>query len=183
MIAGLGKVAALTGAVLLVLALPARALSPFTADDVFQLAWTSSPLVDRKGERVLYLRHSMDIMRDQPRSNLWQVNMDGSEHRPVTTGPDSISSPALAPDGKRVAYVRRGDTGPQLFVSWLDSAQTAQLTRVPYPPANLAWLPDGKWLAFRMLVPGEAPTARPCISPPTAIPTGTRIPRTRTCTG
>ena len=158
MIAGLRKVAALAGAVVVTLALPAQALAPFTADDVFQLAWTSSPLVDRKGERVLYLRHSMDIMRDQPRSNLWQVNMDGSEHRPVTTGPDSISSPALAPDGKRVAYVRRDDTGPQLFVSWLDSAQTAQLTRVPYPPANLAWSPDGKWLAFRMLVPGEAPT-------------------------
>lgn len=158
MIAGQRRLVGLGVALLAMVAISAQARVPFAAEDVFQLAWASSPLVDGKGERVLYLRHSMDIMSDQPRSNLWRINVDGSDHRPVTTGPDSISSPVLAPDGTRVAYVRRDDSGPQLYVSWLDSAQTAQLTRVPHGPANLAWSPDGKWLAFRMLVPAEAPT-------------------------
>ncbi|MEQ9463974.1 MAG: DPP IV N-terminal domain-containing protein [Haliea sp.] len=166
MIAGLRRLFAIGFACTAVLASAAQARTPFTVDDVFQLGWVSSPLLDHRGDRVLYLRHSMDIMRDQPRSNLWRVNIDGSEHRPVTTGPDSISSPALSPEGSRVAYVRRDDTGPQLFVSWLDSAQTAQLTRLPQAPASLVWSPDGKWLAFRMLVPAPAPTIGTLPRPP-----------------
>jgi acylaminoacyl-peptidase len=141
------------------LAPPAGAASAdhFSAKDVFQLAWATSPQLDQEGRRLVYLRHSMDIMRDQPQSSLWRMNIDGSEHRPVVTGPDSVSSPALSPAGDRVAYLRRDDMGVQLFVSWLDSAQTAQLTRLPWAPQGLTWSPDGEWLAFRMLVPAPAP--------------------------
>ncbi|HBX71377.1 MAG TPA: peptidase S9 family protein, partial [Halieaceae bacterium] len=123
------------------LAPPAGAASaePFSAGDVFQLAWATSPQLDREGRRLVYLRHSMDMMRDQPQASLWRMNIDGSEHRPVVTGPDSVSSPALSPAGDRVAYLRRDDTGLQLFVSWLDSAQTAQLTRLPWAPQGLTW--------------------------------------------
>ncbi|HEY7776383.1 MAG TPA: S9 family peptidase, partial [Kineobactrum sp.] len=137
---------------------PVWAASPFTASDVFQLSYASSPLLDSTGKQVLYLRHTMDIMRDQPRSNLWRVSVDGGDHRPVTTGPGNVSSPALAPDDNRVGYVQRDDTGPQLFVSWLDSGHVAQLTRLAEAPANLVWSPDGQSLAFRMLVPEQAPT-------------------------
>ncbi|QIB66403.1 S9 family peptidase [Kineobactrum salinum] len=156
-----GSVTRMTAAAVLLLvlsgSLPAWSKPALSAADVFQLVYASSPMIDREGRRLLYLRHSMDIMRDQPRSNLWRINIDGSDHRPVTTGPDSISSAALAPDGNRVAYVRRDDTGQQLFVSWLDSGQTAQLTRLPYAPDNLAWSPDGQWLAFKMLVAEPEP--------------------------
>lgn len=148
--------ALLLSAVLTVI--PVWAASPFTASDVFQLSYASSPLLDSTGKQVLYLRHTMDIMRDQPRSNLWRVSTDGGDHRPVTTGPGNVSSPALAPDGNRVAYVQRDDTGPQLFVSWLDSGHVAQLTRLAEAPANLVWSPDGQSVAFRMLVPEQAPT-------------------------
>lgn len=147
------------GAVLagLLLAAQAAALPRFGAEDVFHLSWVSDPRVDARGERLVYLRHGMDSMRDQPASQLWRVDSDGSNHRPVTTGWDRVTSPALSPEGNRVAYVRKDDTGQQLFVTWLDSGQTTQLTRLPQAPAQLAWSPDGLWLAYRQRVVDAAP--------------------------
>lgn len=142
----------------LVLTAQATDLPALAPEDVFQLAWVSTPLVDARGSRVVYLRHSLDVMRDQPVSQLWRVDADGGNHRPVTTGWDRVTSPVLSPEGNRVAYVRKDDTGQQLFISWLDSGQTTQLTRLPRAPAQLAWSPDGQWLAFHLRVPGAEPT-------------------------
>lgn len=127
----------------------------FQPEDVFQLRHVSSPIVDNAGKRVLYLRHSMDIMKDQRRVNLWSVNTDGSEHRPITSGAISVSGAALAPDDNRVAWVAKDDTGSQIFMHWLDSGQTAQLTRLAHSPEQLSFSPDGQWLAFNMHVPAK----------------------------
>lgn len=139
-------------------AAPMQAAPLFTPEDVFQLRYASHPLVDGEGEQALYLRHSMDIMQDKSRANLWLVDLDTGAERPITTGTNNISSPALSPDDSRVAYVDRDDAGQQLFVSWLDTARTAQLTRLPQKPEKLAWSPDGEWLAFSMLVHQDPPT-------------------------
>jgi hypothetical protein len=40
----------------------------------------------------------------------------------------------------------------QIFVHWIDSGSTAQLTRGGESPRSLSWSPDGRWLAFAMRV-------------------------------
>ncbi len=147
------------GASMLLLSATADAANaPFTAEDVFQLRYASDPAVSTDGERVIYLRHSMDIMQDKARTNLWAIDLKSGQEHPVTTGPSNISQPALSPDGTRVAYIDKDDIGSQLFVSWLDEPLRAQLTRLGQKPKNLVWSPDGKWLAFAMLVPVDPPT-------------------------
>ena len=138
--------------------LRAQSLAPLQLEDVFAFQFASAPIVSPDGESIFYLRNSMDLMKDQRRANLWRVDSDGSGHRPVTTGARNVSSPALAPDGLRIAYVDRDDTGAQIFVSWLRGGEVAQLTRGPETPRALSWSPDGRLLAFTMRVPVEAPT-------------------------
>jgi acylaminoacyl-peptidase len=152
----------------LLLLLPtfASAAPPLALEDVFGLRYASHPMVSQDGERIVYLRHSMDILKDQPRANLWMINADGSGHRPVTTGPRSISSPALSPSGDRVAWVENDGDASQIFLRWLDGGETAQLTRGAETPRNLSWSPDGRWLAFAMRVPVEAPTMGKLPKPP-----------------
>jgi len=130
----------------------------FAPEDIFGLRYASDPQVSHDGSFVIYKLNTMDIMADKRRSNLWRIDIDGNNPRPITTGAINDSGARLSPDSKRVAYVSSDDKGRQIFVSWLDDGDTLQLTRVARSPGKLAWSPDGKWLAFSMLVPSTPVT-------------------------
>ena len=121
--------------------------------DVFQLEHASDPRISSDGQRVIYVRNFMDVMKDRRRSNLWIINSDGTEHRPLTTGKHSDTSPRWSPDGKRLLYLSNSDGTPQLYCRWLDTGQTVKLTDLPSAPTNAAWSPDGTRIAFTMTVP------------------------------
>ena len=44
------------------------------------------PEISPNGEMVLFQRNFKDIMTDKNLSNIWIVNFDGSDMRPITTG-------------------------------------------------------------------------------------------------
>jgi len=127
----------------------------FRAEDVFELEYASGPQVSPDGTQIVYERQSNDIMTDSARSNLWIIAADGTGHRPLVSGTDSSSSPRWSPDGGRIAYMRSTDTGNGVYVRWMDTGQTALVANLQKPASNLTWSPDGKWLAFVMLVPVE----------------------------
>lgn len=133
--------------------------------DVFQLEYASDPRISPDGKQVAYLRNSMDVMRDRVRSELWTINADGGEHRPLVSGGQNISQPRWSPDGTRIAYVSKtSEEGPaQIFVRWIDRGETACLTQLAEDPGDLSWSPDGRWLAFVMLVPDKS---TPYVEPP-----------------
>src|ERR1700688_3834882 len=100
----------------------------FQPMDVFRLEFAADPQISPDGKRIVYVRNFMDVMKDRRRSNLWIINVDGSEHRPLTTGKNNDHSPRWSADGKRLAYISNSGGTPQLYVRWMDSAQTAKLT-------------------------------------------------------
>ncbi len=128
----------------------------FTPRDVFELEWASDPQISPDGERVVYVRNFMDVMKDVRRSNLWIVATDGSDHRPLTSGNGNHGSPRWSPDGRRLLWVASDDDGAQLHLRWMDTGTTAQITRLTEGPGSLAWSPDGRWIAFTMRVPESA---------------------------
>ena len=122
--------------------------------DVFELEYAQDPRISPDGERIVYVRRSMDVMEDRKRSNLWVVNFDGSDHRPLLSGADNYTSPRWSPDGTRLAYVTSVEGSSQIYVRWMDSGQTARVTDLVQSPSSLAWSPDGTQIAFCMFVPG-----------------------------
>ncbi len=137
--------------------------SLFKSRDIFDLEYASDPRISPDGRQIIYERHSMDIMTDSDRSNLWIIHSDGSEHRPVLSGRNSFSSPRWSPDGKRLAYITAAEGSPQLYVRWMDTGQTALLTNLTEAPSSITWSPDSNWIAFVMQVEG---TSEPFAEPP-----------------
>jgi len=124
--------------------------------DVFQMEYASDPQISPDGKQIVYVRNFMDIMQDRRRSSLWVLNTDGSGHRPLTTGNRQDSSPRWSPRGERLIYVaENAEESSQIFCRWMETGETAELTRLTLPPASLAWSPDGQWIAFSMLVPQQ----------------------------
>jgi len=131
--------------------------------DVFQLEYADDVQISPDGNRIVYVRVSHDIMTDRARRNLWIVNADGSNNRPLRSEAKNFSSPRWSPDGSRLAYVSAAEGSPQLYVRWMDSGQTALLTNLVEAPNAIAWSPDGKSIAFTQLVPAKKP---PLATPP-----------------
>ncbi len=129
----------------------------FAELDVFQLEYVSDPQISPDGSQIIYVRNSMNLMEDRGQSELWIINVDGTGHRKLTSGEYGESSPRWSPDGNRVIYVAGSDESAEIFMRWMDSGQIARLTQLPETPLGITWSPDGKWVAFSMLVTKAPP--------------------------
>ena len=137
-----------------------------TAMDEFQIQQATDPQISPDGKRIVYVRRFNDPMTDKRYANLWIINSDGTEHRPLTSGNRSDTSPRWSPDGGRLAYLSDADGKQQIYVRWMDTGQTARITNLEQAPDAIAWSPDGKMLSFSSLVLGKGPHLADLPSPP-----------------
>lgn len=139
----------------------------FQPIDVFGLEMAADPQISPDGQRVVYVRSGYDVMTDRGTSNLWIINADGSDPRPLTSGSAGHGSPRWSPDGNTLLYVSTEDGGAEIWVRWMDTGQTAKLTNLAEGPGSLTWSPNGDQIAFTMFVPEErSPLAVEMPAPP-----------------
>jgi dipeptidyl aminopeptidase/acylaminoacyl peptidase len=84
---------------------------------------------------------------DEGRERLYLVPTSGDRAPRALTSPDvSSSQPAVSPDGKALAFVRKpqGGSAPQLHVMPLDGGEARKITDLPLGVSDPRWLPDGK---------------------------------------
>ncbi len=138
--------------ILIFFQLPATAQEKRTLEleDFFDMVGVSGPRISPDGKEIIYTRSWTDKVNDRRRSDLYIMDVDGSRNRFFTSG----SSPEWSPDGTRVAYLSQGEPrGSQIFVKYKGLEGATQITRVEKSPSNITWSPDGKYIAFSMLVP------------------------------
>ncbi|WP_428630945.1 S9 family peptidase [Sphingopyxis sp.] len=66
-------------------------------------------------------------------------------------------SPRWSPDGKRLAFASTEGGSAQLWVRWMNGGEAVRLTGLPTSPSSLAWSPDGRSIAYTMLVKDDGP--------------------------
>ncbi len=101
------------------------------------------------------------------RSHLWIVDATGGEARQFTVGEQRDRHPLWAPDGGAVLFLSdRGRTAAaaskppaHLWLIPATGGEARQITQAEHSPAEPAWAPDGRQIAFSGKPPVTAPPA------------------------
>ena len=134
--------------------------------NIFDIESVSDPQISPDGSKVLYVRSGSDIMNDKRYSNIWIINFDGSNNRPLTSGQNSNSQPRWSPDGNQIIYVSNSSGSGQIHKRWMDTGETPRLTNVQTDPHGISWSNDSKYIAFFGTVPHGADFKVDLPSPP-----------------
>ncbi len=126
--------------------------------DIFDLEYISDPRISPDGQQIIYTRNFKDIMTDKNLSNLWIINFDGTQNRPLTTGKQNDRSARWSHDGSKVVYLSNKSGKTELYLRWMDSGEERVLANTPKTPSNIRWSPDDKYLAFNMFVARANPS-------------------------
>ncbi|NAS11592.1 S9 family peptidase [Poritiphilus flavus] len=125
--------------------------------DIFNMEYVSDPQISPDGKQVIYVRNFKDVMTDKNLSNLWIVNFDGSQNRPLTSGNQNDFAPKWSHDGKKIVFKSNmQDRKMKLFMMWMDTRETVALLNMPQSPGSVSWSYDDKYLAFSMFVPKKS---------------------------
>ena len=88
----------------------------FEPIDVFDLEYVSNPQISPSGDKVLYQRNFNDIMTDQSFSNIWLIDYDGNNNRPITTGNFKDNSPKWSNQGDKFLFKSNREGKSQIFL-------------------------------------------------------------------
>ncbi|MGB3796538.1 MAG: S9 family peptidase [Alteraurantiacibacter sp.] len=129
----------------------------FTGADLFDLAIASDPQISPDGNYIAYVRRSNDIMSDRAVSSIWLIDTRSGSEIPLAGRNGDAFSPRWSPTGDRLSYVSTEAGGSQLWVRWMDGGEAVRLTGLPTSPSSTVWSPDGRSIAYSMLVKDEGP--------------------------
>jgi len=124
----------------------------FQPIDVFDLEYVSNPQISPDGNTVLYQRNYKDIMTDNNYSNIWIINFDGSNNRPITTGNFNDNSPSWSNKGDKFIFKSNRAGKSQIYLFNLENNSTQQLTNFNGSIGSISWSRDDKYLSFSSFV-------------------------------
>ena len=125
--------------------------------DIFNMEFVSDPQISPDGTKIIYVRNFKDIMTDKNLSNLWIVNFDGSQNRPLTNGNQNDLAPRWSHDGTKIVFKSNmQDDKMKLFMMWMDTKEFVALTNTTSAPGGVSWSHDDSHVAFTMFVPKKS---------------------------
>ena len=124
----------------------------FKPIDVFDLEYVSNTQISADGKKVLYQRNFNDIMTDESFSNIWLINYDGSESRPITTGNYKDNSPRWSNNGDKFIFKSNREGKQQIFLFDLYNNSTQKLTNFHYSIGSMRWSPDDNYILFSSFI-------------------------------
>jgi TolB protein len=80
--------------------------------------------------------------------DVYSHDLASGHRRSITPYSGSNMSPAVSPDGSKVAMILSKDGWPDLYVCNADGSGLVRLTKSPEDESSPCWSHDGKWICF-----------------------------------
>jgi WD40 repeat protein len=114
-----------------------------TAAVAFEVTCAAPPPPPPTGSRILFLS-----TRDDPKTEIYSANPDGSDVRRLTTNSASEGDASWSPDYTKIVFSSDRDGDFDVYVMNADGTGTQQLTNSPRDDGFAVWSPDGTKIAF-----------------------------------
>ncbi len=116
----------------------------FTFNDLVKLRRVGDPQLAPDGRTIAFTIGDVNKAENKTLTQIYTVQIDGSNLKQITKGEKSSNSPRWSSDGKKLAF----STGGQIWTMDADGDDKKQITRISTGAGNPVWSPDGKWFAF-----------------------------------
>lgn len=129
---------------------PARSADrTVTPEDLWAIPRVGNPVVSKDGKRIAVTVTTYDTETNKGTGRIWLMDASGQNARAMTSADHSSGEPAFSPDGRQIAFTRKGENGkPQLHVLPLDGGEARKLVDMPLGAFDPQWLPDGSGIVF-----------------------------------
>ncbi len=125
---------------------------PMTAEDLWAIPRVGAPAPSPDGAWCIVPVTTYDLETNEARTRLFRVTVAGGDPLPLTSPEHSSTSPAVSPDGRSVAFLRKDTRAKnQLHIMALDGGEPRRITDLPLGCFDPRWLPDGS----AVIVAGE----------------------------
>ncbi len=129
---------------------------PMTIHEFITMKYHSSPKISPDGKTVAFVVREVFKEENKTTTNIWLVNVDGTNLRKLTNVGDANYSPAWSPDGSKIVFVStRGESG-QVWEINVNGGEAKQLTNLSTSVGGVRYSPDGKSIIFHSNVYKDA---------------------------
>ncbi|MBF6612733.1 MAG: S9 family peptidase [Chloroflexi bacterium] len=126
-------------------------------NDLYSFRLLSDVQLSPDGRVAAFVQTRMRKKKNDYASNIWLLPLMGSGVATKFTGSNARDmSPRWSADSEKIAFVSTRSGKPQVWVIPVKGGEARQLTRLKRGVGELAWSPDGKWIAFTATVDNEA---------------------------
>lgn len=121
---------------------------PFAIEDLYKLKSISAPVLSPDGKRILFTVTESMLKEGKTNSEIYLMNIDGSNQRKLTSNSAADYSPQWMPDGKSLLFLSTRKNGAQAWKLPLDGGEPEQITDISTGVGNVVIAPDGKGFIF-----------------------------------
>jgi len=125
---------------------------PFSVHDMLAMDRIGDSQVAPDGRQIVFTLRQTDLEANRGRTDLWLVHIDGSGLRRLTSHPAGDSNPRWVPDGRIIYFLSSRSGSMQVWRIAPDGGEAEQVTDLPLDVGHLLVSPDGRHLAFSMMV-------------------------------